>query len=53
MIRCDNDECPLSRECFRFLMYPTESDGVDAFKPKSDKECDHFIELAQYPDNNN
>lgn len=52
MIRCDNDECPLSRECWRFLIAPQDADGVTKHDV-IDGKCDRFIEMAQYPDNNN
>jgi hypothetical protein len=53
MIRCDNDECPLRRDCARHLIYPADEDGLKRYTPKNDKECDFFIEHPQYPDNNN
>jgi hypothetical protein len=43
MIRCDNDECPLSRQCTRFLIYPTDADGVESFKPRTTDRHDWLL----------
>ena len=63
MTRCDNDECPLSKQCTRFLIYPTDADGLETYKPRIitsinevpmiQTTCDYFIELAVQPDNLN
>lgn len=53
MQMCSNDECPLSRECYRFLAFPSEWQVYGNFDPKDDGTCDHFIELEPFPDNLN
>lgn len=46
MIRCDNDECILSRECWRFLIAPQDADGVDRYEPQTTKEYDELMSMA-------
>jgi hypothetical protein len=51
---CTNTQCPLSNECYRYRATPNlEWQAYGGFKPNEDGTCDHFIEMAQYPDNNN
>jgi hypothetical protein len=46
MIRCDNDECPLSRQCTRFLIYPTDADGSETYKPRITFKYDQLGAMA-------
>lgn len=43
MTRCDNDECPLSRQCTRFLIYPADEDGVERYQPRITSKYDHLL----------
>jgi hypothetical protein len=47
MIRCDNDECPLSTQCTRFLIYHTDADGLQRFIPRITSKYDTLLGLAE------
>jgi hypothetical protein len=54
MKMCDNDDCTLSSTCVRYLAFPElEYQQYGDFKQKDNGDCDHYIQLAIYPDNNN
>ena len=49
MIRCDNDECILSRECWRFLIAPQDADGVNRFEPRPCTDYDSLMSMMNLP----
>jgi hypothetical protein len=50
---CKNEECPLRNQCYRYTAVPEVYQSYASFKPDENGKCDYFIEMAQYPDNNN
>jgi hypothetical protein len=46
MTRCDNDECPLSKQCTRFLVYPADEDGLQTYKPRITFKNDELLNAA-------
>lgn len=54
MKMCDNDECTMNYKCVRYLAMPElEYQQYGDFRQKDNGACDHFIELAIYPANEN
>lgn len=49
MIRCDNDECILSRECWRFLIAPQDADGVNRFEPQPTQDYNRLMAMMELP----
>jgi hypothetical protein len=51
---CSNDECPLSKTCYRFNAKPSEyRQSYTRFTPKIDEvldevECDYYINPIEY-----
>lgn len=50
---CDNEECILCLQCYRFMAVPDQEQRYKTFQPVDKWECGYFIELAKFPDDNN
>lgn len=44
---CQNDECPLRKQCYRYNAIPCEyMQSYAEFKPDEDGKCDHFWQIT-------
>lgn len=54
LVMCDNPDCPLMLDCYRFMATPDfEYQVYKTFQPDSKGRCANFIELWQFPDDLN
>ena len=44
---CDNEECPLKEECYRFMAVACGLQSYAYFTPNSEYDCDYFIPLKR------
>lgn len=40
--KCNNDTCPLRKDCYRFIVKPSEYQYYTDFKPDESGKCDAY-----------
>lgn len=50
--KCLNEQCNLSKSCYRFLCEPSEWQSYSDFKPNEDGTCEHYDFIGNYRRNN-